>query len=111
MPNKYTKILPGNQSNQVQLKINALETGILSFISINEWNNGKIKQMMRDHFPFMQELKTPYVKLKTSYVELKTSYVELKTSYAEQLETSYVELRTSYVEQLNECHQVIYNKL
>ena len=97
MPNKYTKILPGNQSNQVQLKINALETGILSFISINEWNNGKIKQMMRDHSLFMQELKT--------------SYVELKTSYAEQLETSYVELRTSYVEQLNECHQVIYNKV
>ena len=70
----------------------------------HKWNNGKIKQMMRDHFPFMQELKT-------SYVELKTSYAELKTSYAEQLETSYVELRTSYVEQLNEYHQLIYNKV
>jgi hypothetical protein len=32
-----------------------LEAGILSFISINEWNNGEIKQKMRDHSAFMQE--------------------------------------------------------
>ena len=55
MPNKYSKILPGNQPKQVQLKTNALEAGILSFTSISEWNNGEIKQKMRDHSPFMQK--------------------------------------------------------
>ena len=69
MPNKYTKILPGNQSNQVQLKIYALETGILSFISINEWNNGKIKQMMTDHSPFMQKCIRAKAGVKNSLVD------------------------------------------
>lgn len=74
MPNKYTKILPGNQSHQVQLKTNTSEAGILSFFSINEWNKsqqgiqcqvlckenatviyGEIKRKMRDHSPFVQE--------------------------------------------------------
>ena len=69
MPNRHTNILPGNQSKQIQLKINTSEAGILSFISINEWNNGEIQQKMRDHSPFMQGCIRAKAKVKNSHVD------------------------------------------
>lgn len=69
MPNNYTKILPSNQSKQIQLKINTSEVGILSFIRINEQKYGQIKQNMKDHSPFMQECIRAKAGVKNSHVE------------------------------------------
>lgn len=69
MQNRYTNILTGNQSKQVELKINTSEAGILSTISINEWNNGEIKQKMRDHSPFIQGCIRAKAKLKNPHVD------------------------------------------